>query len=67
MKAFNDVTIKTTLSEGVMLVDAAPHIPKNLDNFIDDCHYTAAGSALLAQLVAEEIIKSGIIDKRNTY
>lgn len=63
MKAFNEVTKKTALAEGIMLADAAPRVPRNLDYFIDDCHYTEAGSALLAQLVAEEIIKSKVMDK----
>jgi hypothetical protein len=39
-------------------------VPKNLANFIDDVHYTEAGSSLLAELVAVRIADSGMIAQK---
>jgi len=61
MNAFNARTRDIAASNQVMLLDADRLVPKNLRNFIDDVHYTEAGSSLLAELVAARITDSGVI------
>lgn len=63
MRAFNRVVEQVASSEDVIFVDAANKIPKNIHYFKDDCHYEEPGARLLAQVIAEAVIKSGIIDK----
>lgn len=55
MEAFNSVTEEAASSGGVIFVDAAKHVPKNLDNLMDDCHYTGKGARLLAEVIADAV------------
>jgi lysophospholipase L1-like esterase len=55
MQAFNGAIREIAASEGAALADADAHVPKTLDNFADDVHYTPAGAALVAQTVAQAI------------
>jgi TPP-dependent trihydroxycyclohexane-1,2-dione (THcHDO) dehydratase len=64
MRAFVEVNKRVALSEGVLLADAESVVDKNLENFIDDVHYTQQGAGILAENVAKTIIESGIIEKR---
>jgi len=64
MKMFNHVVKKVALSENVIFTDAANQMPKNLQNFKDDCHLTAPGAKFLAKIISEAIIDSEIIDKK---
>lgn len=62
MMAFNDALEQVALSEKVGFIDAAGQIPRDLKNFTDDCHFTVAGARLLARIIAENIINSGMIE-----
>lgn len=64
MKAFNDATKKVAFREGAVLVDAAGHIGRSLENFVDDVHYREQGARLLAEVVAAEIIKRDLVAQR---
>jgi lysophospholipase L1-like esterase len=64
MKSFNRAAEKVARSENAYFADAADRVPKNLRNFEDDCHYTEGGSELLAEVVAETIIKKELVEKR---
>ena len=64
MNAFNERTREIAASNQVLLLDADHLVPKNLANFIDDVHYTEAGSSLLAELVAVRIADSGMIAQK---
>jgi len=55
MEAFNGAIREIAASESVGLADADARVPKTLDNFVDDVHYTPAGAALVAQTVAQTI------------
>lgn len=64
MRMFNQTVKSVASSEDIIFVDAAKRMPHNLQNFVDDCHYTKSGVELLAQLISEEIIDSEIVEKR---
>ena len=53
MKAYNQVVKETTEK----VIDMESMVPKNLDYFTDDVHYTERGSRLLAEIIAEEILR----------
>lgn len=55
MRAFNDITIDVARAAGVVYVDLAAQIPKNLSFFVDDVHYTEKGAATVAGMVADAI------------
>lgn len=48
MEAFNEVVRRVGEEEGTDVVDAANRMPRTLEYFGDDVHYTAAGANLLA-------------------
>lgn len=56
MAAYNEVIIRVGEEEGVEVVDAAAAIPKSLEFFGDDVHYTEQGAAALAQSVARALL-----------
>lgn len=63
MDAFNDVTRRLAREYGVLLVDAAPLVPKDLEHFTDDVHYTSAGSRRLAEVVAASLASSDVLER----
>ena len=63
MNAFNETTREVAESKGVLLVDAASSIPKDLRYFVDEAHYTPLGARRLAELIADSIVTHGLIDK----
>ena len=64
MAAFDDVTRRVAAEEGAMLVDAESRLPKDLDHFADDVHYTTAGARAMGEIVAGELIASGVVQDR---
>lgn len=48
MQAFNDAIREVAQAEGTLLLDLAPAVPRDLEHFYDDCHYTAKGSRAVA-------------------
>ena len=62
MKNFNSVAKTIAEENNIMITDGESKVPKTLDYFIDDVHYTDKGAAKLAELVAEQIINSGVIE-----
>lgn len=56
MAAYNAVTLRVAAEEGVEVVDAASMIPRSLDFFGDDVHYTEQGAAALAESVASALL-----------
>ncbi len=57
MDAFNDTTRKIAKENDITLIDAEPHLGKNLKYFVDDVHNTTYGSSKLAELIASKIIQ----------
>ncbi len=66
MRTVNDRTHRVAAAAKVPLVDAAAALPKTLEYFRDDVHYTAKGSALVAQLVVDEIARLGVMSPPRT-
>lgn len=48
MKAFNDAIREVAQEEGTLFLDLDAAVPKDLEHFYDDCHYTARGSRVVA-------------------
>lgn len=61
MQKYNRIIEQIGLIEKVPVINAAEKIPRNLYYFVDDCHYTNAGTELIAHLIAGEIIRLGFI------
>ncbi|MBI9038599.1 MAG: SGNH/GDSL hydrolase family protein [Bacteroidales bacterium] len=64
MDKFNSAAKAIAIENNIDVVDGAANIPKTLDYFTDDVHYTNEGAAKLAELVAEQIINSGVIERK---
>lgn len=64
MEAFNATTVDVAKAEGIVLIDAASALPKDLRYFVDDVHYTAPGARRLAETIASGIVEEGLIDHR---
>jgi len=64
MHAFNDVVRTVATSEHATLADPDARVPKDLTHFTDDCHFTAQGSRVVAQTIAEAIRGAGLLDHR---
>jgi lysophospholipase L1-like esterase len=66
LERYHDVLRKTTADNGVDLIDLARRMPKRSAYYIDAEHYTNAGSARIAELLAPEVQR--ILEKRwSTY
>jgi lysophospholipase L1-like esterase len=63
MNVFNATTRDVAEAKGVLLVDAASSIPKDLRYFVDEVHYTPLGARRVAELIADSIVTHGVIDK----
>ena len=64
MEAANTVTARVAARRGVPLVDLEAVVPKSLDYFLDDVHYTEQGNRLVADAFAEELLETGWITAR---
>ena len=61
MNAFNAVAAAVAEAESVLFVDLEKAIPKDLDHFVDDVHYTVRGNDLVARTFAREIVRLELI------
>lgn len=57
MQRFNDVMLSVCKERGILCVDLASMIPKDLENFYDDCHFGYQTSERIADIVAEAVKK----------
>ncbi len=64
MNKYNSAAKAIAIENNIEVVDGATNVPKTLDYFTDDVHYTNIGAAKLAELVAEQIINSGVIERK---
>lgn len=51
MRKYNDAQERISSRHGASYVDLDSRIPKTLEYYFDDCHYTDAGSRLVASIV----------------
>lgn len=64
MKAYNRSMIQVADQEGTALFDLDAAIPKDLQFFTDDCHWTERGTDQVAELVADALAKKGLLMHR---
>lgn len=57
MVKFNEVVLSVCKERGLSCVDLANMIPKDLENFYDDCHFGSQTSERIADIVAEAVKK----------
>jgi lysophospholipase L1-like esterase len=55
LELYNDVTREVGREQGVLVIDLAREMPKNSTYFYDLMHYTNAGAAQLADLIAAHL------------
>jgi lysophospholipase L1-like esterase len=55
MARFNDVLLDVCRARNLPCLDLAAKLPKNTTIFYDDCHYTEAGSGVVAEIVAAHL------------
>ncbi len=65
MNLFNSETKKIAEIYNIPLVDLEARVPKNLDYFLDDCHYTEKGNQLIAETIFEFIKNNKLIEQKS--
>jgi hypothetical protein len=63
MAVFNGETVERAKRSGAICIDAAQAIPRDVEHFIDDCHFTPKGLELLAQTIAGALIEQRVCDR----
>ncbi len=61
MDTFNAVSRDVAMQFGVPFVDLAATVPKTLDYFLDDVHYTKLGNQLVGETLAQAIISANYV------
>ena len=56
MEAFNDVTRRVARDLGCGLVDLEPMLPKTIEYFANDVHYTALANRLIGETLADFVL-----------
>jgi hypothetical protein len=56
MVQFNTTLLEVCAERGAVCIDAAAEIPRTTEFFYDDAHFTEAGSARLARLIADRLL-----------
>ncbi len=60
MNAYNKKLISVCRQAGIDYIDLAKYIPKSLELFYDDCHFTEKGAKAVAQVIADNLKKMGL-------
>jgi lysophospholipase L1-like esterase len=55
MRRYNEVLLDVCRERGLSCLDLAARIPREATMFVDDCHFTDAGSSAVAAAVAEHL------------
>lgn len=61
MKLYDDAIRELSKQEGVYLIDLETEIPKTIEYFADDVHYRDAAFPMVADYVAGELKRQGIV------
>lgn len=64
MIAYNERARKVAFERQVRFLDLEKQVPKSLDHFFDDVHYTTQGNVAVAKAFAADIIHWGIIPQK---
>jgi len=63
MKAVNQTSREIALNGSALFVDGAEKVPRDVQHFVDDCHYTEQGNEVLSQAIADVIDEAGLIGR----
>jgi hypothetical protein len=64
LNLFNDTAEKIANHHKIQFIDLEQKVPKNLDYFLDDFHYTVLGNKMIGEIFANQIIKTGFITNK---
>ena len=64
MQAYNQRIREVSEAWGVRFVDLDAAVPKDLEHFYDDCHYTTQGSAKVAEALIEALTREGDLPRK---
>mgnify|MGYP003671418088 CR=1 FL=1 len=59
MQLYNAATAEHAQARGHLLIDLDPLVPKDLEHFYDDAHYTGKGCAVIADAIVEGLLQDG--------
>jgi lysophospholipase L1-like esterase len=59
MQLFNEAIRETARDRGHLLIDLAPVVPRDLEHFYDDVHFTAAGNRVVAEHIVDALLAGG--------
>jgi len=62
MDRFNATSRRVAEELGVGFVDLDASVPKTLEHFYDDVHFTPKGDAAVASALRDHVVKAGLID-----
>lgn len=62
LERFNNITKKVAIEEEVSFIDLDKSIPKDLDHFTDDIHYTSLSNRLISEILFKKIIEGGYVN-----
>lgn len=57
LEAFNHAARSIAAAEGVDVIDAEKSVPKDIEHFVDDVHYTERGATIVAQTAARVLLQ----------
>jgi lysophospholipase L1-like esterase len=60
-EAFTETVRSVAASEGALLADAKPKVPRDLEHFVDEVHYPAGTARILAETVVGRLEEAGTI------
>jgi lysophospholipase L1-like esterase len=66
MAAYNASTLRVCRDRRLDCIDTARRLPREAENFIDDVHFTEAGSRRVAKVVADYLLATEPLARRGT-
>lgn len=64
LELFNETSRTIAREQGVVFVDLDKHLPKQVQYFTDDVHYTELGNQVVADAFAEAILANRFVDRK---
>jgi hypothetical protein len=64
MDTFNRTSKAIAHNQGVLFIDLEQLVPKTLEYFVDDVHYTVEGNRLIGEILARNVIAAGFVARK---
>lgn len=64
LEAWNGALREHAAARGDLLIDLAGAVPRDLDHFYDDCHFTARGNEVAARAIVAALLQGGRLPER---